>query len=159
MTFTPKVFTSGSALAALSLNEMDANDDHVREETAYRLVVSLAQITEVWVGGTGFVGFRLLLDGATYLGTPVYGTGSKKIADIGLGGVSVGLHYIRLALCRSATDGGAVLENLAMPGIVRFYRTADLQYLSVWWNYVSFSASVVTVRDITVLGHREVKGW
>lgn len=158
MTFTPKTFTSGNVLPALSLNEMDANDDHVREETSYRtLLVQHKTELVTTLGGAGNLGTRLILDGATYLGTPAYGAGAKVIGDISLGGVAVGLHYIRLSGVRES--GGSIVENFSLPGVVRFVRTPDLNYLTLWFTFGGYAGSIWTTTDVTLIGHREVKGW
>lgn len=158
MTYVPKVFTSGAVLPALSLNELDGNIDHVREESNYQTILTQHKTELVTtLGGAGNLGFRLILDGATYLGTPAYGTGAKVIADIGLGGVTVGLHYIRLSGVRES--GGSIVENFSLPGVARFVRTPDLNYLTLWATFVSYSGSIWTMADVTLIGHREVKGW
>ena len=65
------------------------------------------------------------------------------IGDISLGGVAVGLHYIRLSGVRES--GGSIVENFSLPGVVRFVRTQDLNYLTLWFTFGGYAGSIWTL--------------
>lgn len=156
VTYIEKTFTSGTVLPALALNDLDANVDHVREESAFKYLFADAERLHVWtLGGSGNIGIRIIMDGATYLGSPQYGTADKKEVNIGLGGVSLGLHYAQFSMCRES--GGSIVENSVVHGIFRFVRTEDLNYLSWWCRYESLVSSTHTLRHLCVIGHRTVQ--
>ena len=143
MTFTPKNYTIGDVLHAADLNEMDANDDHNREEANYYPILTASRYE---LGASS--SFSLKIDGSTAISLSAGTTRTK--ADLSISGLSVGLHALVLA------DGaGTVLATW------NFYKSADLSYLSVWVYMGSTSGENVNnwIKSITVIGHRSLKYW
>lgn len=150
MTFVPKSYSPLTELAALDLNDMDGNDDHVREEANY---VRLAYVRlATYVRTLNTISYRFYID-ATPIGTAMTTTGDKSQGDIDITAVSVGLH---------------TLEIPALDLKLRFYRSPDMVYLSFW---LSIKSPVVlnpdnpgagythTIENVTVIAHREHKDW
>lgn len=148
MTFVPKTYTNGQVLPALDLNDMDANDDHCREESNYYPIwtVSLASYSKA----NNNTSLRLFIDG-TGIGTAFTSTGAKSEADISLAAFSDGLHAISV---------GYVGQDIVT---AKFVKTPDMDYLT-WWvgiNAVVGAAAPYThsFGNMTVICHRQTKGW
>ena len=148
MTFIPKSFTSGATLPALSLNEMDANDDHVREEAAYKHLAFVAE--KDFSEGTGYVSplsVQCSLDG-TPISTATTSTGAFNRADIDISALTPGIHY------------------LSVKGLlIRFYKSPDINYITWWTTIVTITTGspseswIFELRNFTLIGHREAKSW
>ncbi len=148
MTFVPKTFTSGTALPALSLNEMDANDDHVREEANYYPLMAVHDAT--YEGSTTTLTVQLYIDGSA-IGSAFTTSGDKSAADISLAAVADGVHVL------------TVQRNSTVIAKTRFYKSPDLDYLT-WWVTVHAATGSINpfthrVSALTVIGHREAKSW
>jgi len=154
VTFTPKTFLSGAVLPALSLNEMDGNDDHVREEAAYRVLMAVPlALVPIGSATAPTASVQWKIDGTAY-GL----AGAAAQGDINISGLTLGIHTLEL----TATGLGYVGT--------RFVKTLDLLYLSAWWSagpVIALAKIPVTdppqylwpMRAITVIGHREIRGW
>ena len=149
MTFVPKTFTNGDVLPAASLNDMDNNDDHVREEAAYRYIWQVLSI--VYEKLTGTIGVRLYIDGSA-VGTNYTTSGDKSDPDLNVASLSTGLHVLTIV------SSSVVLAE------TRFLKTPDLSYLTCWMSIESavfdgISTYTHEIKNLTVIGHREAKSW
>lgn len=147
--FTPKSYAPLDELAALDLNDMDGNDDHVREEANY---VPLLYVREATYERTlATISYRLYIDTGP-IGTLITSTGDKSQADIDISAVTVGLHTLEI-------------PALALKG--RFYKTPDMTYLTFWLtvkatvdlNPAANGPYLHRIENMTVVGHREPKSW
>ena len=147
MTFTYQWFTNGFALPALNLNEMYQNDVHVREEAAYKTLITASGFTaDVHTAGWTW---KPRIDGVDIsAAATMSGTGDMAQGDIPLTGVTAGLHTLTVAGFTA-----------------RFNKTADLAYISLWVTIKrtgdgeSWSGYDWVVSNLTVIGHREIKTW
>ena len=149
MTFIPKSFTPVTELPALSLNDMDGNDDHVREEANYYQLASVRAASLVKTLST--ISYRFYID-TTAVGTAITTSGDKVEADIPLS-TTVGIH---------------TLEIPALELKFRFFKTADMTYMTAWMTVktpvvidpANPSAGYThTIENLTVIAHREAKSW
>ena len=140
MTFTEKTFTSDTILPALDLTHMDANDDHVRNETNYYHIINAQCIADY---GNDMV---IKIDTSLLSHTPITGlTGSAY--DIDISGVSNGIHELRLA---NPADG--VREY----GPWTFFKTPDMEYLSLFMELKYAEGSTLSgfVVYVSIIGSR-----
>lgn len=153
MTFTPKTFTSGTALPALDLTHMDANDDHVREEASYYPIVTVQGIPLADIDDDyDTENYKVMIDTTRPSQTAL--TTSGTVQNISISSVSTGLHSISIWIYEDSheTTGEICLGEFA------FYKSPDMDYLT-WkldkdYGY-SNGSTFVEVYHVTILGHRE----
>ena len=164
MTFVNKSFTAGNALPALDLNQMDGNDDHVREEANYYPIVT-AQVFPQDAGPDNPGYLKLMIDTTRVDQTalnPNLSSGLEE--DIDITSITVGLHDISLW----GYTGGYESSGGIWCGPFKFYRSPDMDYIS--WHFskklLQESGTAgeginedTTAFNITIIGHRVQKFW
>ena len=155
MAFTEVSWSNGETITETKMDQMVASDVHVREEVNYYHLVADACDRTVINSGSGTLSLQLQIDGTGYGGT-ASSTGNHNESDIDISAVSTGIHVARFVLTNTGSGG-----NLTGPSY-RFYKSADMTYLS-WWASVSSAyfdgATTITLYDISIIGHRQIKSW
>lgn len=153
MTFVPKSFSALTALPALDLNHMDANDDHVREEANYVPIVT-AQCTPQRSVPSGY--FKIMIDTTRPTQTAIVNTGSGSEADIDISSYAEALHDISIWVYVSGDEAGGSIVF----GPFAFFKSPDLEKLSWKVNRVDdYNSTGKYLYNITIIGHRETKSW
>ena len=147
MTWVYNWFTNGVTLPAISLNELYQNGLHAREEASYHTLMTVGRSTLAYTASSTY-NWYLKIDG-TSVGTGFSGTGSMSRADINLTTASVAVGAIH------------TLEVAGM--VVRFYRSPDMGFLSLWLTLAVANATEDrwdwTITNLTVIGHRDSMSW
>jgi len=151
-------FIDGHELPAVDLNQMVENDDCIRAEAAVKPIVTGNLVSQGF--GLNYVSLLVKVDGVT--NATIAGLGPKKEGNISLSAVTVGIHTLTLTVnCYSSGDDTDFDFH--------FYKTPDLDYLTVWFDAVESSVqgleydddpfNVLTIKGLTVLGHRLWHSW
>jgi len=146
MVHVPVSWSSGQTITEVKKDQEMANADHIREETNYFPLLTIADCPRGAVVG-GFT-LRLRID-STDIGVGVASGSERRESDINISAFSTGLHTLRVAM-------GATTRTF------RFYKTADMTYLTYWAHIASEVISPDTyywVASLTVIATREEKSW
>lgn len=146
MTFAPQTFSNGQYLTATELNQMDANDDHVRAEAGFKTLVTCIK-TRAVTGDVAETAISRIYADTTPLTGVTLGTGSKTKTNLDISGLSVGMHELTIKL-GDYTEG---VERGAMS--FQFYKTEDMDYLSVYYAVVDAGDTTVEAKNVTAIGH------
>lgn len=156
MTFTPKSYTAATGkVYALDLNQMDANDDHIREEANYYPVVTVSGNPQEGVSSGSGANFVIHVDGSAVAGQSSVSSESTGGVEcnIDISGLSDGIHEIKLV---ENYDILSSPQEYDVWGPFWFYKSPDMNYLSHKVVLISGSPDFVAW---TVIGHRETKTW
>lgn len=156
MAFTDVAWTNRDTITETKLDQMVANEQHVREELNSRVLVTVPRhITPAGVstGSTGNLKWyadATLLDTVALVGTWAdYSSVNKSVSSL-----SAGLHTLRIDLCSDSI----VLDFLTF----RMERVSDLAYVSLWVrarHVLDGGDWFPEVKGLTILGHRTSKSW
>jgi len=132
------------------------NTTHVREEAAYKLIVSLPYFeTDHSVASTASYDFHV--DGVK-IGSTVAGTSEVVLADIDLdaAGIASGIRDLSIV---SSTNGAFTSR---IPEF-KFVKTPDMVYMTIWVKFLnpdtSGSPNIHKVERLNVVGHLVAQSW
>ena len=145
MTFVPVAWTNGDIVTEVKMDQMVANDVHLRVETDYKYLMTQ--------GGpvTGNHAFDSASVNMTYC-TQSSGNGDHVSADNDISSLTDGTLY-------TVTVSGNGFASFEF----RFLKTPDMERLTYFATLSSASdgggAFDLTVSSITVIGHRVDESW
>lgn len=146
MTFTPQNFSNGDYLTETELNQMDANDDHVRAEAGFKTLATCIE-TQAVTGDVAETAISRVYADTTPLAGVTLGSGAKTKTNLDISGLSVGVHDLAIKL-GDYTEG---VERTAMT--FKFYKTDDMDYLSVYYTVADGGDATVKATNVTAIGH------
>jgi len=152
MAFTNVPWANGDTITEVKLDEMVANDVHVRGEVNYYPIgiLQLYGIIDTG-GGAPSITVHMKIDTSTTIAT-FTGSGSFVQADIDISAYSAGLHSITI------DPTSASLHDQTS----YFYKSPDMQYLTIKAEIGSqyyTGTDYLTFVTATLIGHRETKSW
>lgn len=157
MVWTPDLdFNTGDYLEGTELDQVNANALHARTEANYRVLAVCAETPEL-SNSSGFGNYNdadVTLKISTVDGVAQTGDGSKTDKNTNISGLSNGIHTLSLYVDGDYGDGTLCT--------FRFYKTDDLDYVSIYFTIVCRSAVInedtyyyIKATDVSIIGHRE----
>ena len=150
MTFISTPWANGDTITEVKLDQMVANEEHVRNEADFKMIVSDGheEIAEASANS-----FQLEVDGASL--------GSGVTAPAGAGPFELYENDLNIS---GYSDGLRELSVVGPSGtsVIRFVKTPDINYLTyfVTLGRRTFDGDTeVYSRDLTVIAHKDTQGW
>ena len=155
MTFVAPAWANSDVITEVKLDQMVANDVHVREEVNYYPILTVA-LRFIQGDSLGYdTDTVITVDEITALGT--YTTTAteqrEQTADVNITGLSDGLHEIHIS------HGSNYNGDRAFP----FIKTPDMDYLTCFVHH-ELDNEADEIDDpvniqVTVIGHNVTKSW
>ncbi len=156
MAFTEVPWANLDVVTEVKLDQMVANDVHVREESNYKPVLNVQmQTDESSISSAGAYIATLTVSvnsGAISLGGTTSGS-SGVTGDVNISALAEGIHTIDISL----NDADDTSNNAEF----RFYKSPDMTYLTCFYRVYERqgSGNFLGSASVTVIGHRETKSW
>lgn len=156
MAYTAVTWTSGDIVTEAKMDAMIANDDHVREEANYYPVVTACVQSQLTAGTISLTDIDITAGGVLVVSN---GSGASGVsADVNIGSLPDGVIYdIDLGFSLSGSEGSHRTN-----ATFKFYKSPDIEYLTMWWTLESGTGSGVgnsAALSLNIIGHRVFKGW
>lgn len=138
---------NGDTWREQDIDQFQANDDHLRAETDFRVLANVFDLTSGdESNNSADTHLQAEVSGVTLV---TDGVGENHVADVDISSLSEGIHVLEFSMNTTTWK-------------LRFVKTSDVERISIWWDHdvVSNAGSYSgRLNWFTVIGHREDQYW